>query len=369
MARDIDTTLLSSARPAPVADRGPGRWLRANLFSSWTNSLITLAILWLAILIVPELYRWAIANAVFQPDFMSCRAVGREGACWGMIAEKFRLIFFGRYPYLEQWRPLVATLLMMGMLWISCYPRFWRKWLAPAWALVLLAFILILRGGVFGLEYVESNLWGGFPLTLLLTVVGIFLALPLAVLIALGRRSKLKAIRSFCIFYVEIVRGVPLITVLFTASFLFPLFLPPEYNIDVLLRVQIGIILFTAAYLAETIRGGLQAIPGGQYEAAAALGLGYWQTVRKITLPQALRIVVAPLVNTFISTFMDTSLVTVVSLYDLTGALRLALGDPNWKAFFMEGYLFVAAIYLVCCYGMSRYSQWVERRLGAASRR
>ncbi len=191
----------------------------------------------------------------------------------------------------------------------------------------------------------------------------------LAVLIALGRRSKLKAIRSFCVFYVEIVRGVPLITVLFTASFLFPLFLPPGMNIDALLRVQIGIILFTAAYLAETIRGGLQAIPRGQYEAAAAMGLTYWQTVRKISLPQALRIVVAPLVNTFISTFMDTSLVTIVSLYDLTGALRLALGDPNWKAFFVEGYLFIAFVYFVCCYGMSRYSRWVERHLTAGMHR
>jgi general L-amino acid transport system permease protein len=358
-----ESLTVTNARPAPVHNTSAFGWLRANLFSGWKSTLVTLAILWLAISIVPELYRWAFGNAVFTPDFSACRAVAPEGACWGMIAEKSRLILFGRYPYLEQWRPLIATLVMIAALIVSCFPKFWRKWLVPLWVAALAVFFVLMRGGLFGLTYVETNLWGGFPLTLMLTVVGLFFALPLAVLIALGRRSRLKAIRAFCVFYVEIIRGIPLITVLFTASFLFPLFLPPQYNIDVLLRIQIGIILFTAAYLAETIRGGLQAIPKGQYEAAAAMGLGYWQTVRKIVLPQALRIVVAPMVNTFIGTFMDTSLVTVVSLYDLTGALRLALGDPNWKAFFIEGYLFIAAIYLVCCYGMSRYSQWIEKRI------
>lgn len=357
------------SQPAPIESNTATQWMRANLFSGWKNCLVTLAILFLAFWLLPKIYRWGIADAVFKPDFLVCRTLDHQAACWGMITEKFRLIFFGRYPYMEQWRPLIATLIMVATLIASCWRPFWRKWLVAVWIVVLAVFLLILRGGVFGLSYVETNLWGGFPLTLLLTVVGIFLALPLAVLIALGRRSKLKAIRIFCVFYVELIRGVPLITVLFTASFLFPLFLPPGLNIDVLLRVQIGIILFTAAYLAETIRGGLQAIPGGQYEAAAAMGLGYWQTVRKVSLPQALRIVVAPLVNTFISTFMDTSLVTIVSLYDLTGALRLALGDPNWKAFFVEGYLFIAFVYFVCCYGMSRYSRWVEKHLNAGMHR
>lgn len=357
------------SQPPPLPPRTIIHWLRTNLFSSWKSSLATVILVALAAWIVPKIYQWAIDNAVFSRDYKVCHALDHSGACWGMIAEKFRLIFFGRYPYLEQWRPLAATVIMLATLAASCWRPFWKKWLLLLWAVSLATFILIMRGGVFGLTYVETNLWGGFPLTLLLTVVGLFMALPLAVLIALGRRSKLKAIRAFCVFYVEIIRGVPLITVLFTASFLFPLFLPPGFNIDVLLRVQIGIILFTAAYLAETIRGGLQAIPSGQYEAAAAIGLTYWQTVRKITLPQALRIVVAPLVNTFIGTFMDTSLVTIVSLYDLTGALRLALGDPNWKAYFIEGYLFIAFIYFVCCYGMSRYSRWVELHLNTGMRR
>lgn len=338
-------------------------WARRNLFSSWISSLVTLAIGALLAAAIPPVYAWALGHAVFVPDVKLCRAAQGEGACWGFVTEKARLILFGRYPYAEQWRPLVATLILGGALFISCFRRFWKTWLAALWTAALLVFVLLMTGGFWGMSHVETNLWGGFPLTLVLTVVGIFLALPLAILIALGRRSNMPIIRSFCIFYVEIIRGVPLITVLFTASFLFPLFLPPEYNIDVMLRIQIGIVLFTAAYLAETIRGGLQAIPKGQYHAASALGLGYWQATGSIILPQALRIVVAPMVNTFISTFMDTSLVMVVSLYDLTGALKLALGDPSWKPFFREGYLFVGAIYLVCCYGMSRYSQWVERHI------
>lgn len=365
------TDMLQSinARPAPAQSRTAIAWLRTNLFSDWKNSIVTLAILSLLIVILPKIYQWGIANAVFSPDLTACRALDNNGACWGMIAEKSRLIFFGRYSYEEQWRPLAATLLMLAMLMASCFRPFWGKWLLVAWPLVVLTFILLMRGGVFGLERVDSNLWGGFPLTLFLSVVGMALAFPLAVLVALGRRSHLAVIRALCVFYIELVRGVPLVTVLFMASFLFPLFLPVGFGIDVLVRVQAGIILFAAAYLAEIIRGGLQAIPKGQYEAAAAIGLSYWQMVRKVLLPQALRNVVPPLVNTFISMFKDTSLVVIVSLYELTGALRLALGDANWRPFFMEGYLFVAFVYFVCCYCMSRYSRWMEKHLNAGMKR
>jgi general L-amino acid transport system permease protein len=354
-----------NSRPAPVHSQSAMDWLRANLFSDWKNSLLTLAVLSVLVVILPKIYEWGIANAVFSADLKACQALDNSGACWGMIAEKFRLIFFGRYAYEEQWRPLAATLLMLAALTASCYRPFWNRWLLLVWPLVVLAFILLMRGGVLGLARVDSNLWGGFPLTLFLSVVGIALAFPLAVLVALGRRSRLTVIRVLCVFYIELIRGVPLITVLFMASFLFPLFLPAGFGIDVLVRVQVGIILFAAAYLAEIIRGGMQAIPKGQYEAAAAIGLSYWQTVRKVLLPQALRKVVPPLVNTFISMFKDTSLVVIVSLYELTGALRLALGDANWRPFFMEGYLFIASAYFVCCYSMSRYSRWVEKYLSA----
>jgi general L-amino acid transport system permease protein len=222
---------------------------------------------------------------------------------------------------------------------------------------------------VLGLTPVETSRWGGFPLTLALSVVSPAIAFPLAILVALGRSSNLPAIRTLCVLYVELIRGVPLISVLFMASFMFPLFMPQGTSIDVLLRVLVGMTLFAAAYLAEVVRGGLQALPKGQVEAAQALGLTYWQTTRKIVLPQALRLVVPAIVNSFISTFKDTSLVTIVSLYDLTGALQLALGDADWRKFFLEGQLFVAAVYFVFCFALSRYSRWVESYLNTGMRR
>jgi general L-amino acid transport system permease protein len=235
--------------------------------------------------------------------------------------------------------------------------------------LVLALCFLLMRGGVWGLTPVETERWGGFPLTLALSVVSLAVAFPLAILVALGRSSKLPAIRAVCVMYVELIRGVPLISVLFMASFMFPLFMPQGTTIDTLLRVLVGMTLFAAAYLAEVVRGGLQALPKGQVEAAQALGLTYWQTTRKIVLPQALRLVVPAIVNSFISTFKDTSLVTIVSLYDLTGALQLALGDADWRKFFLEGQLFVAAVYFVCCFALSRYSRWVEGYLNIGMRR
>jgi general L-amino acid transport system permease protein len=222
---------------------------------------------------------------------------------------------------------------------------------------------------LFGLTYVETARWGGFPLTLMLSTLSLAMAFPLSILVALGRRSNMPGIRTICVLYVELIRGVPLISVLFMASFMFPLFMPQGMTIDVLLRVLVGYTLFTAAYLAEVVRGGLQALPKGQVEAAQSLGLSYWQTMRKIVLPQALRLVVPSIMNSFISALKDTSLVTIVSLYDLTGALQLALGDSNWRKFFLEGQLFVAAIYFVCCFAMSRYSRWVERHLNVGTRR
>ena len=308
-------------------------------------------------------------NAVARPDNAACRAIGHAGACWGVIAEKYRLILFGRYPYDEQWRPLVATALMIALLAASCY----RRVLEPlADRRVDRGAGRVLRaddGRRVGLTFVETARWGGFPLTIMLSTIGLAIAFPLSIAVALGRRSRLPGIRTLCVLYVELIRGVPLISVLFMASFMFPLFMPAGMTIDVLLRVQVGITLFSAAYLAEVVRGGLQALPRGQYEAAQSLGLTYWQTTRKIVLPQALRLVVPAIMNTFIGAFKDTSLVTIVSLYDLTGALQLALGDADWRKFFLEGQLFVAAIYFVFCFAMSRYSQWVERHLNTGTRR
>jgi general L-amino acid transport system permease protein len=225
-------------------------------------------------------------------------------------------------------------------------------------------------GGVAGLLVVTTDRWGGLPLTIMLASLSIVLAFPLSVLVALGRRSRLPAIRTFCIIYVELIRGVPLISVLFMASVMFPLFMPQGLTIDVLVRVLVGITLFAAAYMAEIVRGGLQAIPKGQVEAADSLGLTYWQTQRKIVLPQALAMVVPGIMNNFISIFKDTSLVTIVSLYELTGALGLALNsDADWRPFKIEGYLFITLIYFIFCFAMSRYSLWVEKQLNRSKTR
>jgi general L-amino acid transport system permease protein len=220
------------------------------------------------------------------------------------------------------------------------------------------------------LSVVTTDRWGGLPLTIMLASLSIVLAFPISVLVALGRKSRLPAIRTFCVIYVELVRGVPLISVLFMASFMFPLFMPQGFTIDVLVRVLVGITLFAAAYMAEIVRGGLQAIPKGQVEAADSLGLTYWQTQRKIVLPQALAMVVPGIMNNFISIFKDTSLVTIVSLYELTGSLGLALNsDADWRPFKIEGYLFITLIYFIFCFAMSRYSLWVEKQLNRSKTR
>jgi general L-amino acid transport system permease protein len=339
-------------------------WLRGNLFNNTLNSAITLLFGALLFYSLSHTWAWAIGHAVWVADVEQCNVARGTGACWGVVAEKYRVIIFGRYPFEEQWRPLIATLLLMVLLLASCMRMFWQRWLVAAWVGVLAVFFTLMHGGVLGLATVTTDQWGGLPLTILLASLSVVGAFPLAVLLALGRVSALPVIRTLCTVYVELIRGVPLISVLFMASFLFPLFMPEGFAIDVLLRVLVAMILFAAAYLAEVIRGGLQAIPRGQYEAAASLGLTYWQMQGKIILPQALATVVPGIMNNFISTFKDTSLVTIVSLYELTGSLDIAVNsDPNWMPYKLEGYLFIAAIYFVFCFSLSRYSQWVERQV------
>ncbi|NCV58127.1 MAG: amino acid ABC transporter permease, partial [Betaproteobacteria bacterium] len=246
----------------------------------------------------------------------------------------------------------------------------WSRWLLLLWLVVVAAVFVILHGGYWGLSVVETDRWGGLPLTVLLASLSIVAAFPLSVLMALGRRSAMPAVSALCTVYIELIRGVPLISVLFMASFMFPLLMPTGTKIDVLLRVFIGITLFAAAYMAEVIRGGLQAIPKGQIEAAQSLGMTYWQTQRKIVLPQALAMVVPGVMNNFIGIFKDTSLVTIVSLYELTGALGLALNsDADWRPFKLEAYLFITMIYFAGCYAMSRYSLWIEAQLSRSRAR
>ncbi|NDH43961.1 MAG: amino acid ABC transporter permease, partial [Betaproteobacteria bacterium] len=280
------------------------------------------------------------------------------------------VIIFGYYPHAEHWRPLLATSLLLALLVASCTRALWSRWLLLLWLVVVSAVFVILHGGYWGLSVVETDRWGGLPLTVLLASLSIVAAFPLSVLMALGRRSAMPAVSALCTVYIELIRGVPLISVLFMASFMFPLLMPTGTKIDVLLRVFIGITLFAAAYMAEVIRGGLQAIPKGQIEAAQSLGMTYWQTQRKIVLPQALAMVVPGVMNNFIGIFKDTSLVTIVSLYELTGALGLALNsDADWRPFKLEAYLFITMIYFAGCYAMSRYSLWIEAQLSRSRAR
>ena len=336
-------------------------WLRTHLFNGWFNSLLTLLCLWLLVEIIPPLVDWFFLSAVWgdaSPE--TCKQA--TGACWAFIEEKHRLILFGRYPFDEQWRPLLAVILLLGMIVISAQRRFWKPWLLPAWGAMVVLYLWLLGGGL-GLTPVRTELWGGLPLTLMLAVTAIVVAFPLSILLALGRRSRLPAIKAVCIGYIELIRGVPLVTLLFMASFMIPLFTPPDVSIDTVLRAQIALIVFVSSYLAEVIRGGLQSVPRGQYEAAAAIGLTYWQMQRKIIMPQALKISIAPIVNTYIAIFKDTTLVVIISLTEILLATRQAFADPEWRPFFVEGYIFVGIFFWIACFFMSKYSQHLERVL------
>jgi general L-amino acid transport system permease protein len=359
----IPEPALIAARPAPLQARHWLHQLRLGFWSDWTSALTTVLLLLLLALCLPELLSWAVLRASVMADASRCQMPG-AGACWGVITEKYRFILLGRYPFEEQWRPLLATVLLVGLLLLSCIRALWKPYLVWAWSAVLALFFVLMYGNVWGMSRVETDRWGGLPLTLLLSTLSILMAFPLALAVALGRRSGLPAIRWLCTAYVELVRGVPLVSVLFMASFLLPLLMPQGLTVDVLLRVLLGITLFAAAYMAEVVRGGLQAVPSSQVEAAASIGLSWWQTQRKVVLPQALTVVLPGLMNNFIGLFKDTSLVTIVSLYELTGSLSLALNsDADWRPYKVEGYLFIALIYFVFCFGMSRYSLRIEHQL------
>ncbi|MFC3125189.1 amino acid ABC transporter permease [Pseudoroseomonas globiformis] len=367
--RPVEDAAIGPRRP-PLLAVGPVAWARANLFSSWLSTAVTLALLYLIARWVMGFVDWAFLNAIWsvpvtngQAQTQACRALAGTGACWAVITEKHRFILFGTYPYEEHWRPALCVLLFIGLYIVSAMRRFWRKELALIWLGTLTLIGVLMWGGMFGLSYVPQERWGGLVITLILSTFGIALAFPLSILVALGRRSKLPAIKMLCVLYVELIRGVPLISLLFMASVMFPLFLPEGLNIDKLLRAQIAIILFAAAYLAEVVRGGLQALPRGQYEAADALGLSYWQKTGFIILPQALRLVIPPLVNTFIGMFKDTSLVLIIGIFDLLTAGKTAIVEPAWQGFGIEVYVTVGIIYFIFCFAMSRYSQGLETEL------
>ncbi len=336
-------------------------WMRANLFSSPVNTIITLVCIYIIWEVAGTVLGWAIFNASFAPTKEACQEV--SGACWAYVHQNYRFVLFGTYPEDEQWRSMLGSMMLIVGMLVSMNRRFWSPWLALAWLVWLGLLYIILAGDVFGLTRVDTAHWGGLTLTLLLAVVGIGFAAPLALLLALGRRSDMPFVKVVCVVFIEVFRGVPLISVLIMASVMFPLFLPEGVSINKLLRAQVGIIFFQAAYLAEVFRGGMQAIPKGQYEAADSLGLTYWQKMGKIILPQALRLVIPPTMSTFISLLKDTSLVVIIGLFDLLGATKSAINDPAWRQQYIEGYVFIALIFFCFCFFMSRYSLYLDREL------
>ena len=353
----------TQTRPRPIRSvKASLGWLRDNLFNTWYNSLLTLGSVWLLYKIFITVVPWALTRAVFGTTPESCE--GAQGACWSFVHHFFGLFLVGTYPYDQRWRILGVAMIVVALSVATLYrPWRWKRWLLLAWVASLFPVFLMIRGSTtLGLEVVDSTQWGGLMLTILLSVFGIGLAFPFSILLAMGRRSKLPVIKALCVGYIELIRGVPLITILFMASVMLPLFFPSGFTLDKVLRAQIGIMLFSSAYLAEVVRGGLQAIPRGQEEAAAAMGLNYWQIMGLIVMPQALRIVIPPLVSTFIGLLKDTSLVAIISLIDLLGAAYSASQNPDWLGHVVEAYVFTGAVYWVICFSMSRYSQGLEQR-------
>jgi len=349
--------------PAPITNVGVIGWLRSNLFSSLSNTLLTLLAIYIIYLVIVPTVNWVFLDSDWVGESRDACTSG--GACWVFIAARFNLFMYGFYPESGYWRINLAfaiLVLLLVMLNIRQVPR--KGWLA-AFTLTgypVIAFYLF-SGGLFGLETVETSRWGGLSLTLVLSGVGIVASLPIGIVLALGRNSQMPIVKSASIVFIEFWRGVPLITVLFMSSVMLPLFLPEGTSFDKLLRAMIGIVLFGSAYMAEVVRGGLAAIPRGQYEAAKALGLNYWKSMALIILPQALKLVIPGIVNTFIALFKDTTLVLIIGLFDLLTTVEAGFKDVHWLGYALEGYVFAALVYWIFCFSMSRYSQNLERKL------
>ncbi len=353
----------------PVNNNGVVGWVRQNLFATPRDALLSILVMLLLVWLLPPIIDWAFVSAVWTGDGReACLAPG-VGACWAFVDAKFGQFMYGRYPVEERWRVDITGLLLIASLVPIAIPSVPYKRENAIFLLlgfpVIGFFLLTGYNGWFGLTPVETSLWGGLLVTLVVAIVGIVISFPLGILLALGRRSDMPIIKTFSVVFIEFWRGVPLITVLFMSSVMLPLFLPAGVNFDKLLRALIGVALFASAYMAEVIRGGLQAIPKGQYEAANAMALTFWQGMRLIVLPQALKLVIPGIVNTFIGLFKDTSLVLIIGIFDLLGIVQQNFTDPNWISPVTPatGLIFAAVIYFFFCFGMSRYSAYMERRL------
>jgi general L-amino acid transport system permease protein len=358
-------SLPMSSEAGPDLFRFAGlRRLAKLLFGTPLNAALTLLFGALLVVTVPPMLRWLVIDAVlFDPDPNACRAA--TGACWSFIYAKSGQLLFGIYPFDERWRPAIVCLLILALLGWSVRPASWTSRLLALWVAAF-ALIFWLMGGGFGLAEVPTSSWGGLPVTLILTVVAIGIAFPVGILLALARRSTLPAVRVGAVVLIESVRGLPLLSILFVASIMMPLFLPEALLPDKFVRALVALTIFAAAYLAEVIRGGLQAIPNGQYEAAASLGLPFWRTQRLVILPQAIRVVIPALANTIIVMIKNTSLVLVIGLFDLISSGKAALADPEWPSPAAETFLFIGAIFFALSFSFARFADFLERRGPAA---
>jgi len=364
--------------PPPVLRRGVIGWLRENLFSSPFNIALTVICVAFLVWVIPPLLRFFLFDAVWSADSREACLASQDnphpGACWAYIRVWFSYFVYGFYPRPERWRvDLFFAALAFGVTWLAWLSAPRRDLGAIYFFVVLpiLSYVLLSGVPLIGLVSVPTTLWGGILVTIVVATVGIVVSLPLGILLAFGRRSERPVIKMFSIGFIEFVRGVPLITVLFMASVMLPLFVPERFAPEKLLRALIGVAMFASAYMAEVVRGGLASVPRGQYEAAEALGLGFWRMMALVILPQALRVTLPNIVNTFIALFKDTSLVFIVGIFDFLRTIEAARVDPNWATpnTSVTGYAFAAAFYFVCCYGMSRYARNVEARLSRAHRR
>lgn len=366
------------SRPPPASMRGALGWLRENLLSTPFNIALTIVIVLFLAWIIPDLLKFLVFDAVWTgADRDACLETVQHrtiGACWPFVWERWPYFVYGSYPGPERWRvDLFFVMLAVGVVWLL-WLRAPRRDIGAFYFFIVLpisAFILLTGWRAIGLQPVDTVLWGGILVTIVVAWVGIVVSLPIGILLALGRRSHMPAVRLFSVTFIEFVRGVPLVTVLFMASVMLPLFVPEQYSPDKLLRALVGIALFASAYMAEVVRAGLQAIPKGQFEGAMAVGLNYPQRMRLIILPQALKITIPNIVNTYIGLFKDTTLVFIVGLFDFLHTIEVSRIDPKWATPVTSttGYAVAAIFYLIFCYAMSRYARATETRLALSDRR
>ncbi|EKF57158.1 MAG: amino acid ABC transporter permease [Agrobacterium albertimagni] len=367
--------------PPPTSEASVVGWIRKNLLATPKDVVLTIIGLAVLALTLPGALNFLFFDAAwFGTDRSVCATIaqggtqpdGWKGACWAFVESRFSQFIFGRYPLDERWRVILVGVMFVALLIPMLIPKAPRKGLNALLLFIIFPIVafFLLHGG-FGLRVVETPLWGGLMVTLILSFVGIAVSLPLGILLALGRRSNMPVIKMICVVFIEVVRGVPLITVLFMANVMLPLFMPTGWTIDNFLRALVGVSLFASAYMAEVVRGGLQAIPKGQYEGADSLGLSYWQKTRLIILPQAVKLVIPGIVNTFIGLFKDTSLVSIIGMFDLLGIVRLNFTDATWATPVtpLTGLIFAGFVFWIFCFGMSRYSAFMERHLDTGHKR